>query len=1191
MTDSFVHLHSHTEYSMLDGHARHADLAEETVRLGMPAVAITDHGHMLGAHQFHEEVTKAGAKPIIGVEAYVAPESRFHKKPIFWGPNGQRAQRDADGESGDVSGGGAYTHLTLLARNPTGLRQLFELTTRASFEGQYPKPKGRMDRDLLAEVVSRDGQNIIASTGCPGGEIQTRLRLGQYDKAREAAGFYRDLFGRDNYFLEVMDHGLAVERSTRADLLKLAKELGLPALATNDSHYVHEADAPAHDALLCVGVGKNIEDEKRFRFSGTGYYLKSAAQMRSLFDEEIPDACDNTLLVASMIESYDEVFAHVDRMPKFPVPDGYTEASYLRFLVDEGIRIRYGDNPPPEAIERRDYELGLIEPLGFPGYFLAVWDVCKFMRENGIRFGPRGSAAGSLVVYCLFIAALDPLKYKLMFERFINPERISPPDIDIDIDERRRGEVVEYMVRRWGSERVAQVLTLGKLGAKAAVKDAARILNLPPNVGDRISKAMPPPVFGRSMTLAGCFDESDPRYSEAQRIRDMHKEDPEAEKAMNVAFGIEGVIRQTGVHACAVVLSSDPLMGIIPMQKNINAKTGEEIILAGFEFPRAEAMGLQKMDFLGLRNWTVVDDTIVSIEANHGVKVNLDDLDFDDPAVYEMLGRGETFGLFQLEGGGMQSLLKLMQPTEFEDIMAVGALYRPGPMGMQSHTAYANRKNGREEITPIHPELEDGLREILAPTQGVICFQEQVILIAQKVAGYSLGKADLLRKAMGKKKPEVLKKEFVPFRDGMRAQGYSDEAVQALWDTLIPFADYAFGRAHTACYGQLAYYTAWLKAHYPTEYMAALLGSVGDEKDHLGVYLAECRRMGIKVLVPDINISEYAFTPKDGQIRFGLGAIRDVGGGVVAAIIEGRKDRPYQDFLDYIERVPLEGCTKKSVSALIEAGAFDSLGTHRRALAMVHEQAVDAAGPMKKKERQGAFDLFASVEGATQGSLAQAGLIVDASVKPWGRRDELAFERHRLGLYVSGHPIEGADKALAAYRTMSLAELIMSPQAGAQVQLAGLLGDVVRRVTKKGDAMATARIEDLDNSYPLVIFPQGYSEFGHVLKNDAVVSIKGRVNDRDGEINVIVDRIKVLDLQDGQIPMVLQIPSGHVTEQVVNALKATLHRHPGERPVQILLDPGTTSAAMYALPGFRVSGSVAMLSELKALLGREALPA
>lgn len=1189
MTDSFAHLHVHTEYSMLDGHAKHGELTAEAARLGQPAVAMTDHGNMFGSYSFYQAATQAGIKPIIGVEAYVAPESRRTKRQIFWGPGGKRAAKDANGESGDVSGSGAYTHLTLLARNAAGLRQLYTLTSRASMEGQYPEPKGRMDRELFTEVIGAGGQNIIASTGCVGGEVQTRLRLGQYAQAREAAGFYRDLFGPENYFLEVMDHNLPVERQTRADLLKIGKELGIRPLATNDSHYVHEHQAGAHDALLCVGVGKNLADPGRFRFNGSGYYLKSAAEMRGLLDEQVPGACDATLLVASMVESYDEVFAYRNRMPHFPVPDGHTEESWLRHLVDEGLTARYPAGVPAAARQQADFELGLVIQMGFAGYFLVVHGLCAFMRQRGIRFGPRGSAAGSTVVYALHIADLDPLRYDLMFERFINPERVSAPDIDLDIDERRRDEVVQYVIDTYGADRVSQIITFGRIATRQALKDAARILGLGYGVGDRASKAVPPDIAGFGVSLTDCFNEQHPRYAEAQPLRDLRGNDLDVAKAVETGLHLESRVRQTGMHACGVILSAEPLLGQVPLHYSHGKpeKGKPAALLAGHEFPDLQAMGLEKMDLLGLRTWTVVDQTIAAVRADTGEVIDLAALsDFDDPQTYALLARGETLTVFQIEGAGMQTLLKLLKPTEFEDIMAVGALYRPGPMGMQSHTAYANRKNGREPITPIHPELEEPLREILGSTHGLCVFQEQVIKIAQKVAGYSLGQADLLRKAMGKKKKEVLDKEFVPFRAGMLERGYSDDAVRALWDTLLPFALYAFGRAHTACYGALAYYTAWLKCHYPVHYMAQVLDSVSDKKEKLSLYLGECRRMGIQVLPPDINSSGARFTVVDGKIRFGLAGIRDVGAGVVEEILNAREPGAYTSFLDFVTRVSAAGCTKKSILGLIEAGAFDTLGTSRKALALVHEQAVEAATKTKKAEGLGAFDLF-STDAEAGPSLELAGIRVDEQLSDWDKLTRLQYERARLGLYVSGHPLDDAEQVLAAYRTTTLIELTDSEQCEGEVHVSGMVSDVQRRLTKKNDTMATFVLEDLDGTFRCVAFPKTYQIVAGILADDAIVSIKGRLNRRDEtEINIIVDRILLLNLQDGSIPVVLTILEQRANAELMDELKKALRRHPGDRPTRIMLERVDGTRQQFALPGFTVQPGVAFLSEVKGLLGR-----
>jgi DNA polymerase III subunit alpha len=1183
MVDPFAHLHVHTEYSMLDGHARHDDLAAEVQRLGQPAVAMTDHGNMFGAYSFYQATTRAGVRPVLGVEAYVAPASRHTKKPILWGPGGKRAPRDADGESGDVSGGGAYTHMTLLARNAQGLRALYELTGRASLEGQYPAGKGRMDRELLAEVIGRRGQHIIATTGCPGGEVQTRLRLGQEAQALEAAAFWRDLFGADNYFLEVMDHGLGVERQTRQGLLRIGRELGLRPLATNDSHYVRAEDADAHDALLCIGTGSTLADEKRFRFSGNGYWIKPAAQMREMFDAEVPGACDNTLLVASMVESYEEVFAHRDRMPSFPVPDGHDEASWLRHLVDEGLQRRYGADPSAAVWQRAEYELDLVTRMGFAGYFLVVHDICQFMRERGIRFGPRGSAAGSIVVYALGVAALDPLRFELMFERFINPDRVSPPDIDIDIDEERRDEVVRYVVDTYGEDRVSQIITFGRIKARAALKDGARIEGLPYSVGDRASKAVPPDAAGFGVPLRGCFDPQHPRYGEAGALRDLAEADDEVAKVVQTALKVEGRVRNFGMHACGVILSAEPLLGQVPIALRLGNKDGEpDALLAGHEYPDLEAMGLQKMDLLGLRNWTVIDQTVKEIKARHGVDVDLDALGFDDPDVFAMLARGESIGVFQLEGTGIQSLLRAMKPTAFEDLMAVGALYRPGPMGMNSHTNYAQRKNGLQPITPIHPELDEPLRDILAPTYGVICFQEQVLQVAQQVAGFSLGRADLLRKAMGKKKKDVLDKEYGPFRDGMRANGYSDEAITALWDTLLPFALYAFNRAHTACYGALAYYTAWLKLHYPTEYMAALLTSVGDNKDKMALYLAECRRMGIQVLPPDVNDSNGPFTPADGNIRFGLAAVRNVGANVVAAIVRCRERGRYSDFYDFLTKADPVVCNKKTIESLIKAGAFDSMGHPRRALLAVHAEAVDACAAVKRNEAAGQFDLFGAAFGDAGTPVAMPAI----GAAEWDKAQQLNFEREMLGLYVSDHPLRGVEASIEAAADIMIGALLDDEAPDGQtVTIAGILTGLQRRISGKGKHWASATLEDLTGSVETLFFPATFDLLGQYLAEDAIVVVKGRINRRDDGIAVVAMDLSLPDLTLAPPRVVLTIPVARCTPQLVDALKDVLWSYPGTTEVRVRLTTPTGGSLLRLK--VRAAPTPGLEQALSALLGAD----
>jgi len=799
---SFVHLHCHTEYSMLDGAARIDELLSEAVRMGMPAIATTDHGYVFGAHEFWSKARKHGIKPIIGVEAYVTPGThRRDKTRVRFGNDG------APGRD-DVGGSGAYTHMTLLARTTEGMHNLFRMCSLASLEGHYFKP--RVDRELLARYAG----GLIATTGCVGGEIHTRLRLGQYHQAREAAAELRDIFGAENFYAEVMDHDIPIERQTHQQLLALARELDLPLLATNDLHYTRAEDAKAHAALLCVQSGSTMMDPGRFKFDAEEFYLKTPEQMRHLF-RELPQACDNTLLVAERCEvTFTE--AEGRYMPRFPCPPGETEESWFAKEVDRGLRARYPGGIPEYAVAQARYEQDVIVSKGYAGYFLVVADFITWAKDNGIRVGPgRGSGAGSMCAYALRITDLDPVEHGLVFERFLNPERMSMPDFDVDFDERRRGEVIRYVTQKYGEERVAQIVTYATIKAKQAVKDAARVLGHPFAMGEKLTKAMPAPIMGKDMPLSGVFDRSHPRYHEAADLRALHEEDQQAKEVLATALGLEGLKRQWGVHAAGVIMSSEPLLDLIPIMRR--EQDGQ--IITQFDYPSCEALGLVKMDFLGLRNLTILDDAIANVRANRGHDVDLEALskDMTDPKAYEVLGRGETLGVFQLDGSGPRTLLRQMQPDRFEDISATIALYRPGPMGTNSHTNYAHRKTGRQPVTPIHPELAEPLADILGRTFGLIVYQEDVIQIAQKVAGYTLGQADLLRKAMGKKKKEVLDAEFVGFQAGMKAGGYSDGAIKALWDALVPFADYGFNKAHAKAYALISYWTAYLKGNYPAE--------------------------------------------------------------------------------------------------------------------------------------------------------------------------------------------------------------------------------------------------------------------------------------------------------------------------------------------------------------------------------------
>ncbi|HEY4225957.1 MAG TPA: DNA polymerase III subunit alpha [Pseudolysinimonas sp.] len=1161
--DSFVHLHVHSEYSMLDGAARVGDLMKAVQAQGMPAIAVTDHGNNFGSFDFWNQATQNGIKPIIGTEAYITPgTSRFEKTRVKWGNGGED----------DVSGSGAYTHLTMWAENTAGMHNLFRLSSLASIEGFYFKP--RMDRELL----SRYSSGLIASTGCPSGEVQTRIRLGQYDEARKAAADYADIFGKGNFFVELMDHGLGIERRVASDLLRLAKDLDLPLLATNDLHYTHAADAAAHEMLLCVQSGSTMADPTRFKMDSQEYYLKTPAQMRQLF-RETPDACDNTLLIAERCEV--EFDTHANYMPRYPVPDGETEQTWFVKEVEKGLVERYPGGVPAEVRERADYEVGVILQMGFPGYFLVVADFINWSKDHGIRVGPgRGSGAGSMAAYAMKITDLDPLRHGLIFERFLNPDRVSMPDFDVDFDERRRGEVIRYVTEKYGDERVAQIVTYGTIKAKQALKDAGRVLGFPFGMGEKLTKAMPAPVMGKDMALYGIVEPSHERYKEAVDFRAILESDAEARTVFDAARGLEGLKRQWGVHAAGVIMSSEPLIDIIPIMKR--EQDGQ--IVTQFDYPASEALGLIKMDFLGLRNLTIIDDALDNIESNRGHRPVLEDLELDDPGAYELLSRGDTLGVFQLDGGPMRSLLRLMKPDNFEDISALIALYRPGPMGANSHTNYALRKNGQQLISPIHPEFKDSLADILDTTYGLIIYQEQVMAIAQRVAGFSLGQADILRRAMGKKKKSELDKQYEDFMNGMKTNGYSDVAIKTLWDILLPFSDYAFNKAHSAAYGVLSYWTAYLKAHYPAEYMAALLTSVGDARDKLAIYLNECRRMGITVLAPDVNESIAYFSAVGEDIRFGLGAVRNVGGGVVEGIRLARVDKGrFTSFHDFLRKVPIPVANKRTVESLIKAGAFDTLGATRRALMEIHEEAVEAAVSVKRNEANGqvGFDFDSLWD--------EPDTVDNIPARPeWAKRDKLAFEREMLGLYVSDHPLAGLELQLAKHATITVAELLdgESVHDGDTVTLAGLITSVQHRTARNsGNQYGIVQLEDFGGEVGVMFLGKTYQEFSPALANDAVAVIKGRVSMRDEGLNIHAQSMFLPDTGQslGSGPLLISMPENRATTDIVSALNDVLIRHSGDNEVRLRLVRGDT-ARMFEIP-YPVSVTADLYGELKRLLG------
>ncbi|MBW9211486.1 DNA polymerase III subunit alpha [Mumia sp. zg.B53] len=1168
--DSFVHLHVHTEYSMLDGAARLTEMFARTAELGMDAIAMTDHGNVFGAYDFYAKAKAAGVKPIIGMEAYLTPDThRSERKRVQWNKGG----------GDDVSGGGAFTHMTLLAESTTGMHNLFRLSSRSSLEGFFYKP--RADRELLAEYA----EGLIATTGCPSGEVQTWLRIGDYARARQSAAEFMDIFGRDNFFVELMDHGLSIETRVRDDLLRLAKDLDLRLVATNDSHYTNPEDSTAHEALLCVQSGKTLADPTRFKFDGNGYYIKSPQEMRQIWEQDagLAEACDTTLLIAQRCE-VEFTEGNGTFMPRFPVPEGESEETWLLKEVDRGLADRYPQGITEEVRARADFEVDVILKMGFAGYFLVVADFINWAKENGIRVGPgRGSGAGSMVAYAMRITDLDPIVHGLIFERFLNPDRVSMPDFDVDFDERRRGEVIRYVTDKYGDDRVSQIVTYGTIKSKQAVKDASRVLGYPFSMGERITKAMPPVIMGKDVPLKEIFNAGHARYNEGGEFRSLYDTDPDAKRVVDTAVGLEGLKRQWGVHAAGVIMSSEPLLDIIPVMK----REQDGAIITQFDYPTCEALGLIKMDFLGLRNLTVLDDALDNIRANRGEEVVLEDLELSDEETFALLSRGDTLGVFQLDGGPMRALLRSMRPDSFEDISAVGALYRPGPMGADSHNKYARRKNGREKVEPIHPELADALEDILGETYGLIVYQEQVMAIAQQLAGYSLGQADLLRRAMGKKKKSELDKQFENFSAGMNARGFSAAAVKTLWDILLPFSDYAFNKAHSAAYGVVSFWTAYLKAHYPAEYMAALLTSVRGDKDKSAIYLNECRRMGIKVLPPDVNDSEANFTAVDRDIRFGLSAVRNVGHNVVDAIVEARTEKsPFTDFADFMEKVPPVVCNKRVIESLIKSGSFDSLKHHRRALVTVHEDAVDQYVDIKRNEAIGQDSLFAGLDDADAGFAGSAVVVPD--LDEWDKTTLLAHEREMLGLYVSDHPLFGLEHVLRAASDCTIGDVIADEERpdGAQIAVAGLVTSIQRKLTKKGDPWAIVTVEDLEGAVNVMLFPSVYTLSGHLLVEDAVVVVKGRLKRKEDTPEIAATELTAADLSVGDDgPVVLSIPTARCTPPTLDQLRDVLASHPGATEVHLRL-VGTKSTKLMRLdPRLRVSPSSSLIADLKALLG------
>ncbi|MBC8364061.1 MAG: DNA polymerase III subunit alpha [Actinobacteria bacterium] len=1182
MTDSFSHLHVHTEYSLLDGAARIEDIVAAAVADGQPAIGITDHGNMYGVVDFYRACREQGIKPVLGTEAYMAHESRSERPT-------RRGRLDDSG--GETDGGRKlYYHLTLLAENATGYRNLIQVASRAFLEGYYYKP--RVDWEVLAD----HSEGLIATTGCLGGQVLQALLRDDYEGARERAGRLQDIFGRDNLFVELQDHGIPEQQRTNPQLIRLAEELGAPLLATNDSHYTCEDDAVSHDALLCVQTGSLMSDEQRFRFHGTQHYVKSAGEMRSLF-RDVPSACDNTLWIAERCDV--EIEFGKPQLPDFPLPDGFrNDDAYLEHLAFEGARERWGDTLPDSVVERLAYELKIIGDMGFSSYFLITWDLIRYARERSIRVGPgRGSAAGCAVAYALEITDLDPIRYDLLFERFLNPSRSNMPDIDMDFDSRHRDELIRYAAERYGRDHVAQIITFSQIKARAAVRDAARVLGHPYGLGDRVAKAMPQLIMGRDTPLAACLVETEEHpdgFKMAADLRQMYETDNDVREIVDVARGLEGLRRQDSIHAAAVVITKEPLTEYLPIQRKPESgqDPADAPVVTQFEMHAVEDLGLLKMDFLGLRNLDVITDTLALVEATRGEAIDIDNVRLDDGATFDLLARGDTIGVFQLESGPMRSLMRSLAPTGFEDVAALVALYRPGPMAANMHNDYADRKNGRKPVSYFHPDAE----ELLADTYGLMIYQESVMRVAQKFAGYSLADADNLRKACGKKDRELMQKERKGFVSGCEATGYGGAMGDDLFDTIEQFADYAFNKSHSYGYGYIAYQIAFLKANYPVEYMAALLTSVKSNLDKAAVYLNECRIMGIDVGVPDINAARSDFHAVLGdeagangsgsgpRIVFGLSAVRNVGEGLVELLLAERDDRgPFVDFYDFVERCDSTVLNKRTVESLIKAGAFDALGHPRQGLLLAHEQVIEHTLARRREHDMGVMSLFG--EGDSDPLFDER---TDISDVEFDKSVRLAFEKEMLGLYVSDHPLSGYEVALRRRCDMAIADLA-DVDDGQQHTIGGVVTNLQKKWTRKGDLMAVFDLEDLGGSVEVMVFPKTMTEHGHKLEEDAIVLVRGRLDGRRGDVpKILCHDVEVVEMGDlpSSRPVRVRLPIEHVSRSTVDELKALLSAHPGDAEVYLHLG----DRQVLRLPAdFCVNPSGGLVGELRVLLGAEAV--
>lgn len=1126
---AFAHLHCHTEYSLLDGANRIKDLPRRAKELGMESIAITDHGAMFGVIDFYKACKKEGVKPIIGCEVYIAPRSRFDTHEV----DGTR-----------------YYHLILLAENNTGYRNLVQLVSKANIEGMYYKP--RIDKELLRQYH----EGIICLSACIAGEVPAWIIRGDMERAEKSLQDYLEIFGRENYFIEIQDHGMPEEKKAMEGLLQLAEKYQLGLVATNDAHYLKREDSEFHDILLCIQMGKTIDDPSRMRFSSDSFYLKSPEEMQALFPA-YPEALANTARIAERCNvEFDFESRH---LPNFPLPEGMTDQQYLRKLCEDNMPSHYPE-PTKEVLDRLDYELGVINTMGFDSYFLIVWDFINYARSQNISVGPgRGSAAGSIVAYLLGITDIDPLRYALLFERFLNPERVTMPDIDVDFCYVRREEVIEYVKRRYGEDHVAQIATFGTLAAKGAIRDVGRALNMSFNDVSKVTKLIPAEL---GITIDKALEES-------SDLRTLYEESQEVKRLVDFARGVEGLPRHSSTHAAGIVIARNPLTDYLPVM------VSDGTLVTQYTKDHVEELGLLKMDFLGLRTLTVLDDAIKNIKQSKGIDIDLRHLPLVDEETSKLLCAGHTMAVFQMESSGMTNIIKELRPEGFTDLIPLVALYRPGPLGSGMVDDFIGGRHGTKTVKYMHPLLEPILKE----TFGVVLYQEQVMQIVQVLAGFSLGQADLLRRAMGKKKAAILMAQKENFLSGCAGNGLDADLAVKIFDLLTHFADYGFNKSHSAAYALVAWQTAYLKAHYPEEFMAAMLTSIMDTSEKVSIYIDQCRHMGISVLPPDINASSINFSVDRNAIRFGLAAVKNVGEAALRSLEEERrKDGPFTSLMDFCNRIDMRSINKRVIESLIKCGAFDSLGFRRSQLLDVLSQTVDAAATTQKDRMTGQLGLFDDEE------LYEASEINPRDIPEVDKSTMLAWEKEITGFYITGHPLDEYSDTLKSLAGIN-AILSGNIMDGKNVKVGGMIISAKRIATKKGDTMCFIELEDFTHSIEVVVFPRVFYENVNLLEPDVPVMISGKVNHTDEGYKIIADRICLLS--EYKADYYLAISSAQENDAVFKAIKDVLSTHSGDHVVYIFYSD--KKQLLKTDKSFWFDGSKEAVDLLKEILGEDSV--